>query len=448
MPEDYLEPIQVEVLATILFGVAILHTFSVSRLEHLAHRYPNGSVGENLFHLLGEVEVVFGLWASIFIVVMAATMGSHSAVDYLESNFSLPGASEVVRVDFTEPMFVVVIMAISATRPVLQFTKMVIQGVAKLLPMPKGLRFYVAALIIGPLLGSFITEPAAMTVTALLLKERYYDRGISTKLMYATIGVLFVNVSIGGTLTNFAAPPVLMVAGTWDWDIMFMLTHFGWKSAVAVVANTLLVAWLFRRELNALEDRASDLMETPDQQRKPVPAWLVVVHLVLMAGVVIFVHHMAVFFIIFLLFLGIAEVTAEYQDELKLRESLLVGYFLMGLVILGGLQRWWLEPTLNSLDEIPLFFGATGLTGITDNAALTYLGSQVQGLSEASKFALVAGAVAGGGLTVIANAPNPAGFGILKPSFGPDGISPLRLLASALGPTLIAMAFLWFLPSF
>ncbi len=439
-------PIQVETLATVLFGIAILHTFSASRFERMARRYPEGSVGENFFHLFGEVEVVFGLWATVFIIGMAVITGSHSAVDYLEGRFTLAHTGHAVHVDFTEPMFVVVIMAISATRPILQFTKMMIEGVAKLLPLPKGLRFYVAVLVIGPLLGSFITEPAAMTVTALLLKERYYDRGISRRLMYATIGILFVNVSIGGTLTNFAAPPVLMVATKWDWSISHMLAFFGWKAALAVATNTLLIAWLFRRELNALFDRAADLAEAPVEPRRAVPIWLVVVHLLLMAGVVAFVHHMAVFSIIFLLFLGVAEVTAEHQDELKLRESLLVGYFLMGLVILGGLQRWWLEPTLNSLGDLPLFLGTTGLTAITDNAALTYLGSQVEGLAATSQYALVAGAVAGGGLTVIANAPNPAGFGILKSSFGADGVSPLRLLLSALGPTLIAMAYLWFLP--
>ena len=80
-----------------------------------------------------------------------------------------------------------------------------------------------------PLLGSFITEPAAMTLAALMLRDRYYARGLSRRLMYATLGVLFVNVSIGGTLTPYAAPPVLMVAATCGWDLPFMLSTFGWK---------------------------------------------------------------------------------------------------------------------------------------------------------------------------------------------------------------------------
>ena len=88
---------------------------------------------------------------------------------------------------------------------------------------------------------------------------------------------------------------------------------------------------------------------------------------------------------------------------------------------LGNVQQWWLQEVLTKMSSLVLFYGAAALTAITDNAALTYLGSLVE-LSDSSKYYLVAGAVAGGGLTVIANAPNPAGFGILKSSFGEGGL--------------------------
>jgi len=162
-------------------------------------------------------------------------------------------------------------------------------------------------------------------------------------------------------------------------------------------------------------------------------------HIFFLASVVISAHHMVIFLGIFLFFLGFAVVTQEYQDQIKLKESLLVGFFLGGLVTLGSLQAWWLKPLLSSLDTIPLYLGSTALTGITDNAALTYLGSLVDGISADQKYFLVAGAVTGGGLTVIANAPNPAGYGILKENFGEEGISPIGLLKAALMPTAIAL---------
>jgi putative Na+/H+ antiporter len=291
-----------------------------------------------------------------------------------------------------------------------------------------------------PLLGSFITEPAAMTLAALILRDNFLARPLSERLKYATLGVLFVNVSIGGTLTSFAAPPVLIVAGKWGWDLSFMLTTFGWKAAIAVLLNAAAVTLLFRRELRGL-----DVSPAAQQEEERVPALVIAVHLAFLAGVVVFSHHPKIFTWIFLFFLGFVSAYARYQTPPILREGLLVGFFLMGLVTLGGQQAWWLQPLLGGLSDTVVFFGAVGLTAVTDNAALTYLGSLVEGTNAAFRYALVAGAVAGGGLTVIANAPNPAGFSILRGSFSDGAISPLGLLLAALGPTVVAVAAFLFL---
>lgn len=121
-----------------------------------------------------------------------------------------------------------------------------------------------------------------------------------------------------------------------------------------------------------------------------------------------------------------------------MREGLLVAFFLAGLVVLGGQQQWWLQPLLTSMGSNTVFYGAAVLTAFTDNAALTYLGSLVAGLSDDFKYALVAGAVTGGGLTIIANAPNPAGIAILRGHFNDATIHPLGLFLAALPPTIIA----------
>jgi hypothetical protein len=145
----------------------------------------------------------------------------------------------------------------------------------------------------------------------------------------------------------------------------------------------------------------------------------------------------------FLFFLAFSQATAHHQSAVELRSPMLVGFFLAGLVIHGGLQGWWIGPVLGRLGHLPLFAGATILTAFNDNALITYLATLVPGFSEHLKFAVVAGAVTGGGLTVIANAPNPAGQSILQRYF-PDGISPLGLLLGALLPTLIvAFSFLF-----
>ena len=436
-----MEPSTIEIVATAFFGCAVLHTFLVKQFEQIAQRFPSGSVGENFFHFLGEVEVVFGIWAAFLVIVYAFL---HGLAIYDQNHQVIGGAIHYLEsINYTEPAFVFVIMAMAGSRPVIMLAEKMVFSFSRLLPFNRRMSFYVATLILGPLLGSFITEPAAMTVTALILLEYFYSRDMSPRFMYATIGLLFVNISIGGTLTHFAAPPVLMVASKWHWGIGHMIGNFGYKAVIAVVIGTIATAMVFRKDLKVRLD-----IHKRQQRGQVAPTWWIyAVHLIFLAMVVYTAHHMVLFMGIFLFFLGFVAVTQEYQDRLKLRESLLVAFFLGGLVTLGNMQAWWLRELLAGMSDLALFFGAAGLTAITDNAALTYLGSLVD-LSDSAKYNLVAGAVAGGGLTVIANAPNPAGFGILKSSFGPAGISPLGLLLGALLPTMLACACFQILPSF
>ena len=411
-----------EILAAAIFAIAVVHTFSTSFFARLAHLQPRHA---GLWHLLAEVEVVFGFWAFVLVAALFAFSGQRAAVDYLEGR------------NFTEPMFVFVIMVIAASRPILTMVMATVRLLAAMMPIQRAVAVYFLCLSAVPLLGSFITEPAAMTLAALLLRDSFFRQGISNRLKYATIGLLFVNISIGGTLTNFAAPPVLMVAGKWGWDSLFMFSHFGWKAALAVCLNATLLTWFFRHEL-AAKGRPEGAGSSG-----PMSRTVTGIHLAFLVGVIVFAHHAVVFMGLFLFFLGYTEAYKQYQDRLILREGLLVAFFLGGLVVLGGLQQWWLQSTLTGVEPTILYFLATGLTALTDNAALTYLASQVEGVSAEFKYAIVAGAVSGGGLTIIANAPNPAGVAILKSSFDEESVSPLGLFLAALPPTGVAIfAFL------
>jgi Na+/H+ antiporter NhaD/arsenite permease-like protein len=418
-----MQPTFLQVASTVIFAIAIAHTFSGAVFDALARRYPRH---EGIFHLLGEVEVVFGFWALVLVLFMALVTGRQAATEYIDSR------------NFTEPLFVFAIMVVAGSRPILQLSTLAVKHLARLLPVPGQLATFFLALSIVPLFGSLITEPGAMTLAALMLRDRIFSHEISDKLKYATVGTLFVNVSIGGTLTPFAAPPVLMVAARWGWDLPFMLSHFGWRAALAVTINALVVSYIFRREIvrTAAED---------DLQTKPaVPAAAMVISGVFLLAVVMFAHHPAIFMGLLLFFIGYSAAYPRHHDQLILREALLVAFFLAGLVVLGGQQQWWLQPLLTSMSPEAVYYGATALTAVTDNAALTYLGSLVDGLSDEFKYALVAGAVTGGGLTVIANAPNPAGYSILKDKFKDGAISAPWLFVAALGPTLVAIiAFRW-----
>ena len=418
-----------ELIATFIFALALLHTFMVKRFEHWAHRFTSHA---GVLHLLGEVEVVFGFWALILVATMAWVVGAHEALEYLETR------------QYTEPMFVFVIMVMAASRPIFQMVNGALNNLAHLLPVRSSVAITWLGFVALPLLGSAITEPAAMTLAALVLAPRVFQARMPEPLKYLALGVLLVNVSIGGTLTSFAAPPVLMVAATWQWSSGFMLATFGWKAALAVLVNGTVLVALMR---DHLQDEVADSNvnrlgheQEAVQQKAAAPWVLSLVHVLLLAGVVVLAHHPVAFMGLFLLFLGIAQAYERYQSPLILKEALLVAFFLAGLVVLGGLQQWWLEPLVAGMSANALFWGAMGLTAITDNAALTYLGSLIPNLPAASQYSLVAGAVAGGGLTVIANAPNPAAVALLRHGFRESSIGPAGLFAGALLPTLVAAA--------
>ena len=414
-----MQELTIQYLAAAIFAVALVHTFAAKQFERLSHRFPRHA---GLFHLLGEVEVVFGFWAIVLVLAMALVVGGGPALGYAESR------------NYTEPLFVFVVMVVAASRPVLRTVMSGVRIMARVLPLPTPVAAAWLGLAAVPLLGSLVTEPAAMTIAALMLAPQIFRPQVPEAVKYLALGVLFVNVSIGGTLTSYAAPPVLMVASTWQWDSAFMLATFGWKAAIAVLVNATAATFVLRKHLPAASSADAALSEAP------VPPAVALTHLVLLAGIVLFAHHPVAFLGLFLMFLGYTQAYERHQSPLIIKEALLVGFFLAGLVVLGGMQQWWLEPVVSSLQPLALFFGALGLTAITDNAALTYLGSLITNISDESKYMLVAGAVAGGGLTVIANAPNPAGVALLKRGFSDETIGAGGLLLGALGPTLVAAA--------
>jgi len=533
-------------VATLIFFCAIIHTFLTSKFLAIAHKWEHDheekkkqggaskhSVhhGAELFHFLGEVEAVFGIWAITLAGAIFFFYDWKTLVNYISHG-----------VNFTEPLFVVVIMTLASTRPILKLSETIMWKIANLLGGSLT-AWWFTILTLGPILGSLITEPAAMTISALLLGHKLYDLEPGEKFKYATIGLLFVNISVGGTLSHFAAPPVLMVAGPWNWGMGHMIVNFGWKALLGILISNGIYFLIFRKELSRLEDafalrsikdriqqkylshrdmeakfdqiiasvdeemkfadnfdrQVGELIENTksrledrlkaqhgediiqegidpalvkeafdqrfeeikilqmrralpallpedkrprfrdpqwDERDDPVPALITIVHVLFMAWTIFNAHHPELFIPGLLFFLGFAQVTSPFQNRVDLKPALLVGFFLGGLVVHGGVQGWWIAPVLGNLTEIPLMLVSTVLTAFNDNAAITFLSTLVPGFTDSLKYAVVAGAVAGGGLTVIANAPNPAGQAILKKYFE-NGVSPVGILAGAILPTII-----------
>jgi hypothetical protein len=434
-------------VATIIFLAAIVHTFLTAQFRKIAHRYQRRyeAIQDSLpeitgspdfghevdrlifraqfFNFMGEVEAVFGIWLVPLFIAIIAFHGWSTMVAY------------VGNVNVADAIFVVAIMAIASSLPILRLTE---NSIAKISAIGKGTpaSWWLAILTVGPLLGSLITGPAAMTICALLLRHRFYSLQPSKSLKYATLGLLFVNISVGGVLTQFASPPVVVVAGVWKWDLIYMLSHFGWKAVVGIALSNALYLMVFRKEFARLAAKAPN--EEPDKEgRRQIPWHITGMHVLFLCWTVVNARYPVLVILGLLFFLAIVSATRPNQHAIAIRPPLLVGFFLAALIIHGGCQEWWIAPVISSLSKWPLMIGSTILTAFNDNAAITYLASLVPGLPDAFKYVVMAGAVTGGGLTVIANSPNPAGQSILASRFGEAGIFPLYLFLGALAPTLV-----------
>lgn len=459
------------IVASIIFLCAIIHTFLSGFFVKMAHHHEEQhkryitenkltaehkphkdakdhvSFKANLFHFLGEIEAIFGIWVVALSMAILWFFG-------IQGDGLWAGIKQVEYyigkdVNFTEPIFVVIIMAIAASRPVVRFAENVVDKVANIFGGTPA-AWWFSAVTITPVLGSFITEPAAMTIAAMLLAKKFYELEPSTKFAYATLGLLFVNISVGGTLTHFAAPPVLMVAEKWNFGMDFMFLNFGWKAILGILLCNILYFQFFKKEFAKMKRPGRDDAKTPTrwvEREDPIPAWVTLVHILFLTFTVVTAHYQMVFILGFLFFIGFTQATGHHQNDIDMKSPILVGFFLAGLVIHGGCQGWWISVLLTSIDsEWLLMIGSTLLTAFNDNAAITYLASQAPELPIISKYAVLAGAVTGGGLTVIANAPNPAGQSVLGRYFK-GGVIPLNLAKAAIIPTLIMGACFMLLPS-
>jgi len=383
--------------------------------------------GSEVLHFMSEVEVVFGIWVIPLMITMSLVYDWSTALYYLDNR------------EYTEPIFVVVVMALAQTRPVYKLAEECVRAISRLGGSTVQ-AWWFSILTVGPFMGSFITEPGAMTISAILLGRQFFRLKPTLVMAYATLGLLFVNISVGGVFTNFAAPPVLMVSKAWHWSTFHMATTFGWKAILGILTSNLLYFIYFRKSFKDLEKKKK-FAETSEglherEKDEAIPFWISMVHLAFLAWTVVHSHYPVIFVGSFLLFLGFYKATLPYQSHLNLKMPILVGFFLAGLVVHGGLQAWWIGPILSGVSSSVLLGISAVLTAFNDNAEITYLATLVPNLSDIMKYAVVAGAVTGGGLTVIANAPNPAGQAILGKYF-PDGVAPLYLFSAAIIPTII-----------
>src|SRR3989344_210953 len=261
-------------IAAVIFALAILHTLFAYKIHHLATKlHPETkeerSFGIQILFFLSEVEIVFALWAIPLFFCIAFMYGWTMGFEYMNTR------------DYTEALFVVVIFALASTKPIVYVAELLISKIANLFGGSLG-AWWLVLLTFGSLLGSLITEAAAMALCALLLSHQFYEYRPSKKLAYATLALLFVNISVGGVLTDFASPAVLILSHCWEWSMTDMFLKFGWKAALGIVLSNLLYWVHFRQELQMLNLRKK-ASEAFSQQvlgtlKSEIPVWVIAIH--------------------------------------------------------------------------------------------------------------------------------------------------------------------------
>lgn len=433
-----LNPTPFQLTSTLILFFATVHMFCTPWLyrrslayakkkEESAKHWKHYHFLSEIYFLISEVEVVFGIWLIPLLAFFSWFEGWRPALAYLNSR------------DYGHALYIMVVLVVIGSRPIITLAELVLEWFARL-GKDTPAAWWWTILIVGPLLGSFIKEPAAMVLSAILLTRKFYPFKPSPLFQYATLGLLFANISVGGMLTNFASRALFIVADHWNWDMLYMLKNFGWKAVVAIISATAVYYLIFRKEFARFPKK----LETVEKEEsyQPAPIWITIVHLFFLAGIVLTSETPALFIGIFILFLGFWRATLFYQKRLHLQSAILVGFFFAGLIIHGELQSWWVVPIIQKLSNIGVMEASFILSSVMDNAIVGYLTVQIPQIDDLKHYLIISGAMAAGGLTLVANAPNPLGYSILRASFD-ERLSFLYLFLGALFPSLLFLGIFW-----
>lgn len=372
-----------------LFICAILHTL-------FAHCFFNNTKEKTPF--FAELEIIFGLWCIPLILAICYTYGTAAAMRYLHDQ------------NYNEALLMVVAMSVASTYPIIHLAERILKTSAKF-TYESPITWWWLIMSLGPLIGSLIKETVAMTISALLLNKYFFTANPSKKLSYGTFALLMLNVSIGGSLTNFGTSAITIAAKPWGWSTPFMFKTFGIRALIAILICNTLYFLFFRKEFFNLKKIP------PTGPEKEVPFYITLLHVLMLVWITLNKDNIVVVLGSFVLFLGFYQSTSKYQSVMDLKEPLLVGFFIASVIVLGGTQIWWVEPLLSRFNEIASMKLTIFLSAFTHNTTVSYMLTKIPNLTDHLKYALFSGMMIGGGLTLIGNGANLVAYALFKKHF-------------------------------
>lgn len=439
----YSSPLRVG--AAVFFFLSILHTFCTpffyKRFQICQHKkmiFPEKWrkylwLSES-YRLLSSVDVIFIFWSVPLFLWFLYSEGYAEAIDYFNHR------------NYLFALFIMIMLILLESRPIVYLSECIFLTIAKIgKQSPKC--WWWTLMLGAPFSAILLKETGAMIIAATLLVRYFYKFAPSLRFSYATMGLLFSNISVGGLITDISSRALLLVSPALKGEQEFVIRHFSWKAVIAIFLSTTTYYLMFRKEF----DHFPKVVKNASIADERVPIWLICLH-VLFVAAIMSVRSVPLLMIgILILYLGLHQFTIFYQNSIRVTKVCCVGLFYAGLLILGGLQEWWMLVIMHRMSDFGYMFTSYILSMFLDNVLVNYLVHNLSVATDCFLYLVIAGCMSAGGVTILANAPNIVGYLIIKPFFPTSPVSLGRLFVFALGPSLIALMTFWALkdiPSF
>lgn len=425
--------------ATLLFFFSIVHTFLTpwfyNRFQICQHRktiFPERWKKylwlSECYRLLGKVEIVFILWAVPLFLLFLCTEGYKMTISYFNSR------------NYIFSLFIIIMLILLESRPIVYLSERIFSSIAKIGKQSPRCWWW-TLMIATPLSSVLLKETGAMIIATALLARNFYKFSPSTRFAYATMGLLFSNISLGGLTTGLSSRALFIILPSVKWGNGFILKYFCWKAIIAMLVSTTVYYLIFRKEFA----RFPKLVTGSSSVKEHIPKWIICVHILLICAVILarFVPLLMVAILMF--YLGFQKFTIFYQRPIRIGKACFVGLFYAGLVIFGELQEWWVLELMHRMSDFGYMMTSYVLSIFLDNALVNYLVHNLPVATDCFLYLVIAGCMSAGGLTIISNIPNIVGYLALRPFFPSSSFSLGWLFLFALGPSIIAVMTFWIL---
>lgn len=423
--------------ATSLFVLSIIHMFLAPWFTRLYRFFQHKKIVfperwkkylwlSEFFRLIGRIELVFILWSIPLFFLFIYTEGYRITMAYFNTR------------NYTFALFIMIMWILLGSKPISYLAEHTFAKIASIgRQSPKS--WWLTVMFVAPLSTSFLKETGAIIIATTLLAKYFYDLSPSSKFAYATMGLLFSNISVGGLLTASSSRSLSMVYPVLRWSHSEVIINFGWKALLAICISTLTYYYIFRKEFKNFPNKVAYIVKS----NRKIPVWMICSHILFLYTLIHFRSIPILMGGVLILFLFFHRLTIFYQRKIDLLKIGFLGLFFLGMSFLGGLQEWWILSLIKKMSDFGYMLTSYMLSIFLDNVLVNLMMHDVPMVTDCYLYLIISGCVAAGGLTLISNTPNIVGYSALRPFFQTPSFSFWKLFVSSLFPSIVAFLIFW-----